>query len=230
MADGDLGLFPPAATGRYTARKGADPWTRVDRLLLYPVLAACGSEFAYLETAVWLCEFLNRPPVFPAGYRPRRLDVQLAAVKTLERKTVTEGLAVSELFESLAARAYNGRRTGLPLTWTELRLVRSYHAKRTGTGGAALAVGRGSFLTFLNRGQADGPQLAALLDQLARGEPQDDPPEDRGANPSAAAVDINLAKALTRVRTIGEESGSEFPAAWAGLYDVLGGLTSSTLR
>jgi hypothetical protein len=222
---GDLGIFPPASTGRYTAREGAEPWTRVDKMLLFPVLAACGSEYSYLETSVALCRFLDRSPVFPPTQRPGRGEVQAAAVKILERKTVTEVLTRGVL-EDLAHRVFTGRRTGRPWTWTEIRLVRSYHNKRV-LGGCRTALEQGEFLCLLNRGWSDGDRLQRMLDTLASHQMLDNPPEDRAAHPGGLK---NLPAALIRVRSIGEEIGSEFPAAWSNLYDVLEGLPSSTLR
>lgn len=227
----DLGLFPPAATGRYSARRGSEPWTELDRLLLYPVLARCGSEYSYLRTCSWLCSILGRDPVFPETQRPTRTEQLEAAVKIIERKTVTENLLVSGCLAHLARPLNTWRRTGLPFSYFEVRLVRAFHNKRVlagppGREGRLKTISEHQLLDYLDRRHEDQPSLRAMLAQLEKSQRLDDAPEDRAADPSSLANGLKVAGAVQRVRSAAPEN---LQREWAGLADVLDGVPSSTL-
>lgn len=217
----DLGLFPPASTGRYTARKGSDPWTDLDRMLLYPILAACGTEHAYYDTCLWLCEFLGRAPVFPDTKRPTTAEKHAAAAKLIEHSTVTVGLSTKGSLEGLASRLFFGTRTGKDLTWGELRLVRSWCQKKIAAPGSkgewAGVIPAPVFLFYLDRGTTDLGNLEQVC-QLVKNGTAMSVHEDRDRHPAEASRELRLGRTVKLVR---EAPDNKLPVAWENLLHVL---------
>lgn len=133
MSDDLSALFGPPASdpGRYRVRPPHRDWEPIDDLLLIPVIAACHSDRAYLEACVGLCDVLDRRP---ANSGLTHAQYVRECVSLIERRTVT-GLLDAPTREhiDLASRLFDGRRTGLPLSWGErARILNPYAPKRLG--------------------------------------------------------------------------------------------------
>lgn len=124
----DLFGNPIAPATRYApgTRDTPRPWTEADDLLLFPVLAACRSERAYLAVCRELCSLLDRLPRLPG--RPLPSALALEAVSLLERRTVTHSLG-NAAPNRLAVLLYDAANTGEPLTWGDVRISRAWAAK-----------------------------------------------------------------------------------------------------
>lgn len=129
----DGGLIPaaPRHSGRY-AQRPADqrPWGVAEDLVLWPVLAACGSEFAYREACVFLCKALDREPVYPASAAPDTKTRQNDAVALIERRTVTAVLAGDRPAVARLALKLPAVRSGHPLTWAECEKLIPQYVRR----------------------------------------------------------------------------------------------------
>lgn len=129
----DGGLIPPPQrhSGRYSERPDAQrPWGVTEDLVLWPVLAACGSEYTYRCACLFLCETLGREPVYPASASPDTKTVQDDAVALIERRTVTAVLAGDRPAVTRLAAKLPYARSGQPLTWAESeRLIPAYVRK-----------------------------------------------------------------------------------------------------
>ena len=178
MNDGGLVPAAPRHSERYSAHVASPPWGTAEDLVLWPVLAACGSDYAYREACLFLCRALNRPCVYAAGAWPSLRTRQDDAVALIEHRLVTDVLNAKRPEVVRLAMKLPAARSGQPLTWAECEeLIPQYVRKLCEQ---KPTVSEQGFYALLGRDPvADAPAVQRRVKQVRGGKRAPFPPDRR---------------------------------------------------
>jgi hypothetical protein len=206
-------------TGRFSARPEEQrKWSLAEDVVLFPVLLACDSQRAYLEACWFLCDVLDRRPVYAARARPSRERQTNDRVAIIERRTVTETLTGKRADLLPFVRTLYGQlRAGTRFTWAERdRFLKPYYDKKNRDGSV---VGERELLLLLERPEDERPDVRYYFEGL-----EDDdrgPPENHETpRPADPARDVDLTRLVGNF-VAGSAARRRQRTAWRNLHEFL---------